>query len=160
MTVLREALADYLRLRRSLGHQMAETAWLLPDFVAFMEDRGQTTVTIAAALAWAKSREGEVVTTVSPRRVTAVRGFARQLIGTDPDTEVPPLGLLPYRQRWRPPFLYSDADIAAVMAATDTFDPPLRAATYRTLIGLLAATGLRVSEAINLDRPQPKTQLG
>lgn len=151
MTVLPEALTDYLRLRRSLGHQMAEAAWLLPDFVAFMDDRGQTTVTIAAALAWVKSREGEVVTTVSPRRVTAIRGFARYLSGTDPDTEVPPLGLLPYRQRWRQPFLYSDADIAAVMAATDTLGLPLRAATYRTLIGLLAATGLRVGEAINLD---------
>ncbi|MCX4458564.1 tyrosine-type recombinase/integrase [Streptomyces sp. NBC_01728] len=152
MTALREALDDYLRLRRSLGHQMAEAAWLLPDFVTFVEDRGQTTVTIAATLAWVKSREDEVVTTVSPRRVTAVRGFARYLSGIDPDTEVPPLGLLPHRQRWRQPFLYCDADIAAVMAATESLDSPLRAATYRTLIGLLAAAGLRVGEAINLDR--------
>ncbi|WP_327249030.1 tyrosine-type recombinase/integrase [Streptomyces sp. NBC_01320] len=131
---------------------MAEAAWLLPDFVAFLEDRGQSTVTIAAALAWVKSREGEVVTTVSPRRVTAVRGFTRHLSGIDPDTEVPPLGLLPYRQRWRQPFLYSDADIAAVMAAAETLGPPPRSATYRTLIGLLAVAGLRVGEAINLDR--------
>ncbi|GGJ65380.1 tyrosine-type recombinase/integrase [Streptomyces brasiliensis] len=152
MTALREALDDYLRLRRLLGHQMAEAAWLLPDFVAFMEDRGQTTVTIAAALAWVKSRENEVVTTVSPRRITAVRGFARYLSGTDPATEVPPLGLLPHRQRWRQPFLYSDADIAAVMTATQKLGPLLWAATYRTLIGLLAAAGLRVGEAINLDR--------
>ncbi|WP_393073325.1 tyrosine-type recombinase/integrase [Streptomyces sp. LN704] len=130
---------------------MAEAAWLLPDFVTFLEERGQTRVTVAAELAWVKEREGEVVTTVSPRRFTAVRGFARYLSGTDPATEVPPLGLLPHRQRWRQPFLYSDTDITAVMSATTLLSPPLRAATYRTLIGLLAASGLRVGEAINLD---------
>jgi integrase/recombinase XerD len=145
VTGLREELEDYLQLRRSLGHQMAEAAWLLPDFVAFMEARGQTTVTIAAALAWVKHREGEVVTTVSPRRITAVRGFTRYLTGIDPATEVPPLGLVPHRQRWRQPFLYSEADITATLGG------PLRAATYRTLVGLLAAAGLRIGEAINLD---------
>ena len=151
MTALRQALEDYLRLRRSLRHKMAEAAWLLPDFVDFVEARGQATVTITAVLAWAREREGEVVTTLSPRRITAVRGFAHYLSGIDPATEVPPLGLLPYRQRWRQPFLYSDTDITAVMTTAATLGPPLRAATYRTLVGLLAASGLRVGEAINLD---------
>ncbi|MGW3957988.1 tyrosine-type recombinase/integrase [Streptomyces sp. NPDC004752] len=151
MTELRQALDDYLRLRRSLGHKMAEAAWLLPDFIAFLEERGQTTVTVTAALAWVRKRENEVVTTVSPRRITAVRGFARYLSGVDPATEIPPLGPVPHRQRWRQPFIYSDADVIAVMTAADGIGPPLRAATYRTLIGLLAATGLRVGEAINLD---------
>ncbi|MDJ0386019.1 tyrosine-type recombinase/integrase [Streptomyces sp. G-G2] len=151
MTELRRALDDYLRLRRSLGHKMAEAAWLLPDFVAFLEARGQTTVTIAAALAWVSEREGDVVTTLSPRRITAVRGFARYLSGADPATEIPPLGLLPHRQRWRQPFIYSDADITAIMTAAGELGLPLRAATYRTLVGLLAASGMRVGEAINLD---------
>ncbi|WP_426504310.1 tyrosine-type recombinase/integrase [Dactylosporangium sp. McL0621] len=151
MTGLRERLEDYLRLRRSLGHQMAEAAWLLPDFVAFMDERGQSTVTIQAALAWVRRREDEVVTTVSPRRVTAVRGFARYLSGIDADTEIPPMGLVPYRLRWRPPFLYSDADIAALLAAAEAIGPPFRAATYRTLLGLLAASGLRIGEALSLD---------
>lgn len=151
MTELRQALDDYLRLRRSLGHKMAEAAWLLPDFVAFLEERGQTTVTVTAALAWVRKRESDVVTTVSPRRISAVRGFARYLSGVDPATEIPPLGLVPHRQRWRQPFIYSDADVIAVMTAADEIGPPLRAATYRTLVGLLAATGLRVGEAINLD---------
>lgn len=146
------ALADYLRLRRSLGHKMAEASWLLPDFVGFLEERGQCTVTIAAALEWVKARQGEVVTTLSPRRITAVRGFARYLTGIDPATEVPPLGLVPHRARWREPFVYSVADIAAVLREAMRIDPPLRAATYYTLIGLLAAAGLRVGEAINLDR--------
>ncbi|MET9586133.1 tyrosine-type recombinase/integrase [Streptomyces sp. NPDC006539] len=153
MTDLRQAVDDYLRLRRSLGHQMAEAAYLLPDFVSFMDSRGEQTVTIAAALDWMKAREPEVVTTVSPRRITAVRGFARYLSGIDPATEVPPLGLVPYNRRRGQIFLYSDADIAAIMAAAkETIPQPLRAATYHTLIGLLAASGLRIGEAIKLDR--------
>jgi integrase/recombinase XerD len=153
MTDLRQAVDDYLRLRRSLGHQMAEAAYLLPDFVSFMDSRGEQTVTIAAALDWMKAREPEVVTTVSPRRITAVRGFARYLSGIDPATEVPPLGLVPYNRRRGRIFLYSDADIAAIMAAAnETIPQPLRAATYHTLIGLLAASGLRIGEAIKLDR--------
>lgn len=152
VSALRAALEDYLRLRHSLGHQMAEATWLLPDFVEFLEGRGQCTVTIQAALAWIQHRQGEQLTTMAPRRMTAVRGFARYLSGIDPDTEVPPLGLLPHRQRWRQPFIYSDADIAALLAAATAIDPPLRAATYHTLIGLLAASGIRIGEAINLDR--------
>ncbi|MEU9523292.1 tyrosine-type recombinase/integrase [Streptomyces sp. NPDC048224] len=153
MTDLRQAVDDYLRLRRSLGHQMTEAAYLLPDFVRFMDDRGEQTVTIAAALDWMKTREPEVITTVSPRRITAVRGFARYLSGIDPATEVPPLGLVPYNRRRGQIFLYSDADITAIMtAAKQTIPQPLRAATYHTLIGLLAASGLRIGEAIKLDR--------
>lgn len=151
MTELRHALADYLQLRRSLGHKMAEAAYLLPDFVAFMHERGEETVTTAAALAWMKAAEPDVVTTLSPRRITAVRGFARYLSGIDPATEIPPLGLVPYRQRWRPPFLFSDTDISAVTAEASRLAQPLRAATYRTLIGLLSCTGLRIGEAIKLD---------
>ena len=153
MTDLRQAVDDYLRLRRSLGHQMAEAAYLLPDFVTFLDDRGEQTVTIAAALDWVKTREPGAVTTASPRRITAVRGFARYLSGTDPSTEVPPLGLVPYHQRRGQIFLYSEPDISAIMAAaTETIPQPLRAATYHCLIGLLAAAGLRIGEAIKLDR--------
>ena len=153
MTDLRQAVDDYLRLRRSLGHQMAEAAYLLPDFETFMDDSGEQTVTVAAALDWVKSREPEVVTTLSPRRITALRGFARYLSGTDSATEVPPLGLVPYNRPRGQVFLYSDADIAAIMtAAKETIPQPLRAATYHTLIGLLAAAGLRIGEAIKLDR--------
>jgi integrase len=85
--------------------------------------------------------------------MTAARGFARYLAGIDENTEVPPLGLMSSRQRWRRPFIYSPEDIEAVMSrARTTIAEPLRAATYDTLVGLLAAAGLRVGEAINLDR--------
>jgi integrase len=152
---LEQALADYLRLRRSLGHELAEARWLLPGFVAYLDAHGATTVTIEAALAWAQqaptSPTGKT-TTVGPRRMTAVRGFARYLSGIDANTQVPPLGLMPHRAPWRRPFIYSPADIDAVMTQARRLASPLRAATYETLIGLLASSGLRIGEAIKLDR--------
>jgi integrase len=84
--------------------------------------------------------------------MTAVRGFARYLAGVDPATEVPPLGLQPQPARWRGPFVFSPAEIGLIMNRVGDFTPSLRAATYVTLIGLLAATGLRIGEAIKLDR--------
>jgi integrase len=81
-----------------------------------------------------------------------VRGFARWLAAFDPATEVPPAGLLPARSRRADPYPYTDADIAALMAAARAIALPLKAATYETLIGLLAVTGMRVGEAIGLDR--------
>jgi len=153
VSALEQALADYLQLRRSLGHEQAEAAWLLPKFVAYLDDHGSSTVTIEAALGWAQQSDTGRVNTVGPRRMTAARGFARYLAGFDAGTEIPPLGLMPYRQRWRQPFIYSLADIDAVMGqARSSLSSPLRAATYNTLIGLLAASGLRVGEAIKLDR--------
>ena len=155
MSPLEQALADYLRLRRSLGHELAEARWLLPGFVAYLDAHGATTVTIEAALAWAQqaptSPTGKT-TTVGPRRMTAVRGFARYLSGIDANTQVPPLGLMPHRAPWRRPFIYSPADIDAVMTQARRLASPLRAATYETLIGLLASSGLRIGEAIKLDR--------
>ena len=153
MSPLEQALADYLQLRHSLGHELAEAAWLLPKFVAYLDAHDLRTVTIEAALEWSQQSATGTVTTVGPRRMTAARGFARYLSGIDPGTEVPPLGLMPNRQRWRRPFIYAPADIDAIMSqARASIVSPLRAATYQTLIGLLAASGLRIGEAIKLDR--------
>ena len=88
-----------------------------------------------------------------PHRMMAVRGFARYLSGIDPRTEVPPAGTIRTRQPWRRPFIYTDADVLALIEQARTVIPqPLRSATYQTLIGLLATTGLRVGEALRLDR--------
>jgi integrase/recombinase XerD len=154
MSALAQALGDYLRLRRSLGHELAEVARLLPGFVAYLDEQGAQTVTVQAALAWAQqSQTGGRMTTIGSRRMTAVRGFARYLTGIDPGTEVPTLGLIPRRPRWRRPFIYSPTDIQRVMSqARHSILQPLRAATYENLIGLLAASGLRIGEAIKLDR--------
>lgn len=153
MTTLTESLDDYLRLRRNLGYQLADAARLLPRFVAWMDANEQPTVTIATAIAWVEIVSADLGSTVWPRRMTAVRGFARYLSGIDSATEVPPIGLFPARRRWRTPFIYSADDITALMDhAQHDLDSRLPAATYSTLIGLLSVTGLRIGEAIRLDR--------
>lgn len=151
MTALAEHLADYLRLRRSLGHDLADAARLLPGLVDFLDSRGLATIAVPAALEWADQPNASPGSTVSPRRMTAARGFARYLAGVDPATEVPPLGLLTYPRRWPHPFVFSPADLATVLDGLRGLTPPSRAATYTTLIGLLAASGLRIGEAIRLD---------
>ena len=104
-------------------------------------------------MSWGQQPEKGWATSVGPRRMTAVRGFARYLTCIDPATEIPPLELMPHRRRWRPPFLYSPADIDTMMARTrSSIASPLRAATYHTVIGLLAASGTRIGEAVKLDR--------
>lgn len=153
MSVLSQHLEEYLRLRRLLGHKLADAARLLPRFVAYLDACGAEFVTVEAAVTWSLAPEAPAGTTVWGRRLIAVRGFARYLSGIDPRTEVPPAGLIPIHRRWRPPFIYSEDDIAALLGEAQRAIPqPLRAATYQTLIGLLAVTGLRVGEAIRLDR--------
>lgn len=153
VNALEQAMADYLDLRHSLGHAINDVGRLLPSFVAYLNDRGLSTVTVAAALEWAQTSPTGRSISGPARRMTAARGFARYLAGIDETTEVPPLGLVPSRQRWRRPFIFTPTDIDTVMRqARATIESPLRAATYETLIGLLAATGLRIGEAVKLDR--------
>lgn len=151
MSRLHALLDDYLTLRRGLGFKLREERLLLPGFVDFVEQTGAESVTVELALAWAKTPSG-----VDPfrwkQRLSMVRGFARYVYAFDPATEVPPDGLLAYRRSRPTPFLFSDQEIAALLAAADTLRPLLLAVTCRTLFGLLAATGLRVGEAIDLDR--------
>ena len=152
MSVLADAADDYLRLRRSLGHDLAEAHRLLPRFVAYLDAIDAPTVTIATVMAWALEPDVDPATSVSPRRMTIARGFARHMASIDPSTEVPPLGLIPSRQRWKPPFIYTPADIAELMRQAGSIRVPFAAATHATVIGLLAATGMRVGEALRLDR--------
>jgi integrase len=152
VTPLGQAAADYLALRRSLGHKLADAGRLLPRFVAYLDQAGAQTVTVEAAVAWAQQPGGDPGSTVRARRLTVARGFARHMSGIDPRTEIPAAGLISCPQRRRSPFIFSDADVTALMAQARTIRWPLPAATQETLIGLLAATGLRVGEAIRLDR--------
>jgi integrase/recombinase XerD len=151
MTDLDRHLHEYLAVRRALGFKLVGEGHLLADFVAFAEAAGQRTVTTTIALEWARLPRGGSPNYLS-RRLRAVRGFARYLHALDPACEVPPLELLP-ASKYRPtPYLYRDREIVALMAAARRLRPPLRAATFETLIGLLACTGLRIGEAIRLDR--------
>jgi integrase len=151
MSALGQAAIDYLALRRRLGHDLADAHRLLPGFVAYLDNIGASTVTIATAVAWSTAPDADPASSVWPRRMTVARGFARHMAGVDPATEIPPVGLIPMRQRWSPPFLFTRADIEQLMAAASLIRWRLPAATHATLIGLLAVTGMRVGEALKLD---------
>lgn len=152
MTALSQASVEYLRLRRSLGHDLAEAHRLLPRVVAYLDEIGSPTVTIETALAWAQQPDVDPMSNVWPNRMMIARGFARHMAAIDDRTQIPPLGLLPSRQRWRPPFIYTPADISALMNEARSIRSPLLAAMHETVIGLLATTGMRVGEAVRLDR--------
>lgn len=151
MSTLRQALADYLTMRRALGYKMDKAERLLGQFTAFAGGRGETHIRTETALAWATQPAGAAAIWKS-RRLADVRLFARHLQTLDPRTEVPPADLLPARARRATPYLYSPQEIAALMQAAGHLRGSHVQATYRTLIGLLAATGMRIGEAISLDR--------
>ena len=151
MSPLRQAMADYLAVRRTLGYRLVRAEKLLAQFLTFVEARGEVHLTKETALAWATlpatADRGWMAS-----RLSVVRRFALHLRGLDPATEALPLDLLPGRSRRATPYLYSGDDILALMSAAAGLSTPHRSATYRTLIALLAVTGMRVGEAINLDR--------
>jgi integrase/recombinase XerD len=148
---LSSALADYLQLRRALGFTLERPASLLASFVEFADAEGAGYVTTGLAMSWAAQPAG-ADRSWHGARLSAVRQFARYLQALDPRTQIPPAGMLPGRSRRAEPYLYSAAEITALMTAAGAIRPPMRAATYQTLIGLLAVTGMRVGEAISADR--------
>lgn len=151
MNPLRQAVADYLTIRRAMGYKLKTTEQLLDQFIDHLDDVGATTVTVDDAVVWATLPVGASARWLA-QRLSVVRTFARWLATIDPATEIPPAGLLPVRRRRPAPYLYSDADLAALIAAADTLIPQRRATTYRTLFSLVAVTGMRIGEALALDR--------
>lgn len=151
MSALRQALADYLAMRRALGYTLVRSEKLLAQFLTYLEAQGEDHLTTKTALTWAMLPAGADRSWMSAR-LSVVRRFATHLRGIGPATEVPPCDLLPGRSCRATPYLYSQEDVIALMTATAALRTPHREATYRTLIGLLAVTGMRVGEAIGLDR--------
>ena len=151
MIDLRTPLRNYLAVRRQLGFELKEAGRGLEDFVGFLERARAERVTTELAVAWAK-----LPVDAQPdhwrRRLGWVRGFARYLATIDPESDVPSKDLLPARGDRVTPHIYSEAEIVALMAAARTVRPPSTAASIETLIGLMASTGLRLGEALGLDR--------
>jgi len=143
-------LDDYLRLRRALGFKLAWPGHVLPQFVTWLEGTGSATITTEAAITWTRLSTSAHPITLS-HRLGAVRGFARYLRTIDPATEIPPTGL--FGKPRRPvPYIYSEEEIGRLLQAARGLQPPLRAATYEALLGLLAVSGMRVGEALALAR--------
>lgn len=151
MSNLRQSVADYLTMRRALGYKLDKTERLLGQFTTYAEDRGDTYVKTETALAWATLPPGADMIWTS-RRLTEVRIFARHLRTLDGVSEVPADDLLPARVRRATPYLYTPQEISDLMRATQILRGSHVQTTCRTLIGLLAATGMRIGEAIGLDR--------
>lgn len=150
MKTLRRALADYLKVRRSLGFKLKAAGELLPSFITHLEQAKSPIITTSLAVEWATLPQ-DVHPAWWTSRLVAVRGFAKYLQTIEPRHHVPPLQLLPHRRARAAPYIYEPAEIAALLAATTTLRNELRTETYRTFLGLLAVSGIRTGEAIALD---------
>lgn len=151
MNTLRANVTDYLATRRAMGFKVDGLSKLLWSFVAFCEERGATRVQNDLAVQWATARiKVPVSDALAARRMDAVRIFVRYQHALDPATEIPAKTLGSRRYRPKEPNVFSENEILALLAAADTLSPRFKALTWRTLIGLLAATGMRPGEACHL----------
>jgi integrase/recombinase XerD len=153
MSTLREASQEYLQLRRQLGCKLRGADRMLQSFVAFAEREQASHVTTDLALRWAQ-QPPQVQPATWAWRLRLVRRFAIWLSASDRRTEIPPVGLLPYRYGRKRPYLYSDVEIENLVRAAGRLPSVagLKGRTFATLFGLLSVTGMRVSEALALDR--------
>ena len=153
MNALNRHLEEYLELRHHLGFKLRDASCELHKFVRFTLEAKASFVTTKLALKWATRPTG-CQPTQWTARLGMVRRFAKYLSGVEPRTEIPPQGLLPHRYHRKSPYFYCDREVDQLIEAAQKIPSPkgLRAATYSTLFGLLAVTGMRLGEALGLDR--------
>lgn len=153
MSKLRTALEEYLAVRRALGFELRFAGSMLHRFVEFADKEGSSFITRDLALRWA-TQPKNCQPARWANRLGMVRRFAQYRSAVDPRTEVPPQGLLPHRFYRKPPYIYSDDQIVQLIEEAKQLRSPLglRGATCSTLFGLLSVTGMRISEALSLDR--------
>lgn len=150
MTTMHQAVENYLAMRRALGFDLRYTEGMLRGFASFVESRKVTHITVDLALKWATEPVG-----VQPEtwayRLGFVRRFAQHARASDERHEIPPADLLPHRQKRKTPYIYRRRETRDLMRAAGRMKSQLNAASYSTLIGLLAVSGLRISEALGLN---------
>lgn len=153
MSTLRQAVEQYLALRRRLGFDLRDGARQLRAFATFANHERATHVTIDLALRWATQSTAKERATLAARLHT-VSGFARWRHATDPRTQVPPSDLLPAHYSRKPPYMYRDEEIGSLLRAARHLSSPagLKSLTYVTVFGLLGVTGMRVKEVVGLDQ--------
>lgn len=153
MRPLRTAVDRYLELRRKLGFDLSIPGRLLQRFANFAECNRATFVTTDLVLRWADTFRGVLPSTVA-RAVSVERRFAVWQAGYDTRTQVPPDGLITAKYQRRRPFIHSDDQVLALVstAARMPSTTGIRGPTYSTFFGLVAVTGLRMNEAVKLDR--------
>lgn len=161
MSALHKSLDEYLEVRRVLGFKLETTEWCLRGFVDFLNAEGAECITIELALRWARQPvNGEPFTWA--QRLRHIRLFAAWHRARDPRTEVPDAGLLPASVLRKPPFIFSQQQIADIVREAEKLrcKRGVRSSTFSTMFGLLAVSGLRISEAIALDRGDVDLQAG
>ena len=152
MSWLRTAAEDYLAMRRTLGFKLTSQGRLLLEFIDYCEQHQLEHVRTDAAIDWATNPpKGGQDRVYHARRLMVVRSFARHLAAIDPATEIPPTDVLPHHYRRVTPHVFTTEQIEQLIVAAGHLQPAMRAATWHTLLGLLAVTGMRISEACNLN---------
>jgi len=153
MSAIEDSLQEYISIRRALGFKMRFEVSALSQFVRFLEKEDAFFITTDLAVRWATLPE-RVNPAQWANRLSMVRAFAQFHKSLDPRTEIPPQGLLPHRYLRKRPYIYQDAEILRLLQASSALESSigLHASTFATLFGLLAVTGMRVSEPIALDR--------
>lgn len=153
MKSLQQHLTEYIAARRALGTRLEEPAQTLRQFVRFLARRKARFMTVQLALEWSQ-QSSDVQRATWARKLSMVRQFARWMSVLDPRHQVPPRQLLDVRHRRGKPHIYSDEEITRRMAEAARLKSSngMKALTLETLIGLLAATGLRPGEAASLER--------
>lgn len=148
-----DLVEDYLAMRRSNGYALSVDGKRLQSFAKFAEKKCKSNClfTLDLAIMWAKQSKSTNPYTWK-RRIEPLRGFAKFLQQFDPATEVPPLDLFGVKRQRRIPHIYTEEELVSLLEACSEL--PMNngtgPATCRALIGLLSATGLRISEALNL----------
>lgn len=147
--MLKETVDTYLAVRRAGGFKLADDEMYLNRFARFATEQGETHIRTQTAIAWAGQASSEPQRAV---RLKAVIRLARFSHTVDSGHEIPPQDIFCARRERPTPYLFSPDEIQALMAQAEQLGPrgSLRPQVYRTLIGLLAATGLRISEALGL----------
>lgn len=152
MKTLHDHLTEYIAARRALGTRLEEPAQTLRQFVKFLARKKARFITIKLALEWSQQSQ-DVQRATWARKLSMVRQFARWMSVIEPRHQVPPRRLLDVRHRRSKPHIYSDDEIARLMAEAAGLKSStgMKALNLETLIGLLAATGLRPGEAAALE---------
>jgi integrase len=161
MTALDRELERYLQIRRDLGFHLSTSERVLRRFVEFANRRREAHITTDLFLAW-REEFGAANRHTWAARLGMVRQFALWLSGINPRHEVPPNGLIPGQYRRARPYIYGEQEIAQIVAEAAQLPSPngIRGLTYSTFFGLIAVTGLRVSEALALDSDDLDTESG
>lgn len=152
MVSLEKSLTEYLKLQRTLGFKLKDADRFLRSFISFLKDNRSSIITTKLAFQWA-TQPANAQSMYHASRLCMVRHFAQYRITQDPRTQIPPAELLPFRYNRKTPYIYTDKEIKRLLKSTKYLrsETPFKARTYSTLFGLVAVTGMRISEALNLN---------